>query len=139
MDEYQLIGFLVGSLHNLSVKYNTSILAYCQTNRAGIDKSDTSVVGLSDRIAQLCTSLSLFQKKTDDEISEDGVQNGNRKMYVLAARDGEGLDDSDYINIHMDGWKADIREGKLRSELLDEDNDNDDGFVSDDGMDVPFD
>ena len=65
-----------------------------------------------------CFGFTIFKRKTDEEIAEDGPDNGNRKLLPLVSRHGGGLDDNDYINCNMKGWCAKISEGKTRLELM---------------------
>ena len=130
MQEFQLLGFMMSSLHNFATRYKVPILALMQLNRDGITKESTDVASGSDRIIWLCSNFTLFKGKSDEEIAEDGVEAGNRKLVPLVARHGEGLDYRDYINCHMKGWCAKITEGKTKLELSQED--PEDGFIVDD-------
>ena len=71
----------------------------------------------SDRLIWLCTSFSIFKNKSDDEIAEDSVENGNKKLVPIVARHGAGLDDGDYINVSMMGEVAKLKELSTRNEL----------------------
>ena len=142
MKEYQLLGFMMTTLHNFAVRYKIPILMFIQLTRDGINKEDTSVAAGSDRIVWLCSNFTIFKTKSDEEIAESvgGVLSGNRKLVTLAARHGPGMDDRDYINCHMKGWCGKITEGKTAFELKEAH--NDEGFVvddNDDQKDIPFD
>jgi hypothetical protein len=129
-------------LHNFAHKYKIPILAFMQLNRDGITKETTDSASMSDRIIWLCSNFSIFKRKSDEEIAQDGPTNGNRKLITLIARHGGGLDDNDYINCHMKGWCAKITEGKTKLELLGNNNGEDNGFKMDgeqSGDEVPFD
>ena len=142
MKEYQILGFMMTHLHNFAHKYKIPILAFMQLNRDGITKETTDSASMSDRIIWLCSNFSIFKRKSDEEIAQDGPTNGNRKLITLIARHGGGLDDNDYINCHMKGWCAKITEGKTRLELLGNNNGEDNGFKMDgeqSGDEVPFD
>ena len=80
-------------------------------------KESTDVVSGSDRLVWLCSSFSIFKKKSDEEIAEDQGENGNRKLVPVVTRHGAGLDDYDYINIAMLGDTARIIEKPTRNEL----------------------
>ena len=141
MKEYQVLGFMMTALHNFAVRYQIPILAFVQLNRDGITKESTDTASGSDRIIWLCSNFSIFKRKTDEEIAEDGSKNGNRKLLPLVSRHGGGLDDNDYINCHMKGWCAKITEGKTRLELVNNKNQDDEGFVVDEdsnGEEIPF-
>jgi replicative DNA helicase len=118
MKEYQVLGFMMTSLHNFATKYKVPIVAFVQLNRDGITKESTDTASGSDRIIWLCSNFTIFKRKSDEEIAEDGPSNGNRKLVPLISRHGGGLDDNDYINCHMKGWCAKITEGKTRLELI---------------------
>jgi replicative DNA helicase len=140
LKEYQVLGFMMTQLHNFAVKYKVPILAFIQLNRDGITKESTDSASGSDRIIWLCSNFTIFKRKTDEEIAEDGPTNGNRKLVPLIARHGGGLDDNDYINCYMKGWCAKITEGKTRLELVNNVQNNDQGFVIDDNDEdrIPF-
>ena len=139
LKEYQMLGFMMTKLHNFARKYNVPIIAFVQLNRDGISKDSTDTVSQSDRIIWLCSNFTVFKRKTDEEIAEDGPTNGNRKLLPVIARHGGGLEDNDYINCHMKGWCAKVIEGKTRFETV-KNNGSDDGFnISEENQDIPFD
>jgi len=139
LKEYQMLGFMMTSLHNFARKYNVPIIAFVQLNRDGITKDSTDTVSQSDRIIWLCSNFTVFKRKTDEEIAEDGPTNGNRKLLPLIARHGGGLDDNDYINCYMKGWCAKVIEGKTRLELKKNNGNNDEGFDVEEDENIPFD
>jgi replicative DNA helicase len=116
MQEYQVLGFQITELHNLMVKLDTPCLTFVQLNRDGISKEDSSAVSGSDRLLWLCTSLAYFKEKSEEEIAEDGVKNGNRKLIIIKARNGGGLAPGDYINVNMIGSCSKLIELKTRNE-----------------------
>ena len=138
MKEYQLLGFLMTSLHNFAIKYEVPILAFIQLNRDGITKESTETASGSDRIIWLCSNFSIYKSKSDEEIAKDGPENGNRKLVPIIARHGEGLQDNDYINVNMIGKYGKLVEGKTAFELEDGTNiiDNDD--LGNHNDDIPF-
>lgn len=140
LKEYQVLGFMMTQLHNFAVKFKVPIVAFIQLNRDGITKESTDSASGSDRIIWLCSNFTIFKRKSDEEIAEDGATNGNRKLVPLIARHGGGLDDNDYINCYMKGWCAKITEGKTRLELVNNKNDKDEGFVLDENDEeiIPF-
>jgi len=117
LQEFQVLGFQITSLHNFCVQYDCPCLSFVQLNRDGITKESTDVVSGSDRLIWLCTSFTIFKKKSDEEIAEDGDDIGNRKLVPVVARHGAGLEDGDYINISMRGDVARIVENKTRNEI----------------------
>jgi replicative DNA helicase len=132
LKEYQVLGFMMTQLHNFAVKYKVPVVAFIQLNRDGITKESTDTASGSDRIIWLCSNFTIFKRKSDEEIAEDGPNNGNRKLVPLISRHGGGLDDNDYINCNMKGWCAKITEGKTRLELINNTTSKDEGFVIDD-------
>jgi len=88
-----------------------------QLNRDGITKESTDAVSGSDRLIWLCTSFSIFKLKSDEEIAQDGLSHGNRKLVPVVARHGEGLDDHDYISMIMHGKFGKIEQGLTRNEI----------------------
>lgn len=140
MKEYQILGFMMTQLHNFATKFKIPIIAFVQLNRDGITKETTDTASGSDRIIWLCSNFSIFKRKSDEEIAEDGPNNGNRKLIPVVSRHGSGLEDNDYINCHMKGWCAKITEGNTRIEISNGLNNN--GFEvqnnEDDASQIPF-
>ena len=137
LQEFQVLGFQITSLHNFCVQYDCPCLSFVQLNRDGITKESTDVVSGSDRLIWLCTSFSIFKNKSDEEIAEDGVENGNRKLVPLVSRHGPGLNDGDYINMSMKGDVSKIDEGITRNELKKNGKQDNQGFVVDEDKSEP--
>ncbi len=133
LQEYQVLGFLMTSLHNFMVRYAVPCVAYIQLNRDGITKEGTDAASGSDRIIWLCSNFSIFKKKTDEEIAEELAKGQtkifNRKMVVVVARHGPALEDGDYINMNMKGATAHIIEGQTRNAVFNLKNQS--GFTTD--------
>lgn len=143
LKEYQVLGFMMTALHNFAVKYKVPILSFIQLNRDGISKESTDSASGSDRIIWLCSNFSIFKRKSDEEIAEDGGKSGNRKLVPVISRHGGGLDDNDYINCHMKGWCAKITEGQTKLEIMHNNKSNSDGFLIDannneQNQEIPF-
>jgi replicative DNA helicase len=135
MKEYQVLGFMMTALHNFACKYKLPIVAFVQLNRDGISKESTDTASGSDRIIWLCSNFTIFKRKSDEEIAEDGPEAGNRKLIPVISRHGGGLDDNDYINCHMKGWCAKISEGQTRIELKNNLGIKTNGFTIDENKD----
>lgn len=132
LKEYQLLGFMTSSLHNICARYDIPVLAAIQLNRDGISKESTDVVSGSDRIIWLCTSFSILKTKSDEEIKTDGPNAGNRKLVPVVSRHGAGLDDKEYINCHFQGSYSRITEGRTNFEIANSPSGQDnDGFITD--------
>lgn len=142
LKEYQVLGFMMTSLHNFATRYKVPIVAFVQLNRDGITKESTDTASGSDRIIWLCSNFTIFKRKSDEEIAEDGPTEGNRKLVPIISRHGGGLDDNDYINCHMKGWCAKISEGRTKLEISNNINTKTkDGFIIDDNNNaeaIPF-
>ena len=109
MKEYQLLGFMMTGLHNFAVRYKVPILSFIQLNRDGITKESTDAASGSDRIVWLCSNFSIYKRKSDEEIAQDGAECGNRKMVPIITRHGKEPDGG-YINMNMIGEWAKIVE-----------------------------
>ncbi len=133
IQEYQALGFQISELHNVCVKLDIPCLAFVQLNREGETRESTDVVSGSDRIIWLCTSFTIFKHKTLEEIADDGLLNGNRKLVPIVSRHGAGLDYGDYINIKFDGSIGLIKEINTRNECKRSINDR--GLIAKDEID----
>lgn len=139
MQEYQVLGFQITKLHNFCVKYDVPCLSFVQLNRDGITKESTDVVSGSDRLIWLCTSFTIFKMKSEEEVAEDSIQNGNRKLVPVVARHGSGLDDGDYISIKMYGSIGKIEEGRTRNQIHAGGGASQEGFEVEDDIDTESD
>jgi len=135
--EFQMLGFLMTSLHNFAKKYDVPILAFIQLNRDGILSETSATVSGSDRIIWLCSNYSIYKEKTSDEIAEN-PNAGNRKLVVVATRHGEPLDQGDYINFYFDGSIASIKEGETRNNYWKSNNNQGFGVKEDNNEQIPF-
>jgi replicative DNA helicase len=123
VQEYQALGFQISELHNICVKLDIPCLSFVQLNRDGETRESTDVVSGSDRIIWLCTSFTIFKRKTEEEMANDGANNGSRKLVPIVSRHGAGLDYGDYINVRFNGEIGLIKELTTRNEALRSDND----------------
>lgn len=96
MKEYEALGHQAAGLSNFCIEMDLPCLAFVQLNRE-LD------IAQSDRLSWLATSVCTFNEKTEEEIIQDGIEYGNRKIIFDVARFGEGLDKGNYINIQFDG------------------------------------
>ncbi len=113
--EHQQLGFICSELKNFQTKYGSRCLCFGQMNRDGIDTEDTSVVRGSDRITDVCTSLTIFKEKGVDEMALEAGRKArySHKLVVLASRFGPKLARDDYINIRTVYSQGRVEEGPL--------------------------
>jgi len=121
MAEYQKLGFLVTALKNFLIRYDVPCLAFAQLNRDGIDGDSTAAMAGSDRILMYCSSLAFFKPKTLEEMAI-GTKYGNRKMHVVAARNGPGTDEETYLHMQFDKNIGRITEVCTQAKVKEEEN-----------------
>jgi replicative DNA helicase len=134
VQEYQVLGFQITKLHNFMVKYDVPCLAFVQLNRDGITKESTDVISGSDRLVWLCTSFSIFKRKSDEEVAEDNIRQGDRKLVTVETRHGEGMQDGNYVSIKMFGSIGRIEEGLTRDEIHNNARSRSQGFQTDESQ-----
>lgn len=93
---HDLIGADCAALHDFAEKYNLPIIAFGQTNR-NIDENIDCIAG-AKKIAELSDSVSLFKRKTPDEMQRD--PSGTHIMKVFKARYGKGI--QTHVNLQGD-------------------------------------
>jgi len=118
LQEYQLLGFLITSLHNFAVQFKLPVLATVQLNRDGVEKEGTEVISGSDRIGWLCSNFSILKKKSDTDLSDDPPHNGTKKLLVTDTRYGAGMEKGEYINIRDNLERATFVEGEYFSSVV---------------------
>lgn len=90
--EHQAIGEKIDKLKKLSEEINAPIITAMQMNRSGergtqgalVD--DSSAISLSDRLQWFASFVSIFRRKTLDEMGEDSNQFGTHKLIPLKTR-----------------------------------------------------
>jgi replicative DNA helicase len=110
MQEYQALGFQITKMNDFCIKYDIPCLSFVQLNRE-------EEIAQSDRLQWLASTVAKFQVKSDEEMADDGDENGNRKFVIIKARHGSGLDYGNYINIKMNGAIAKLTEWFTRDEI----------------------
>lgn len=120
MQEHQLLGFLISSLHDFAMQWGIPILATVQLNRDGVTEEGGHVAAGSDRILWLGSNFSILKAKTTKEFVEDPPINGNKKLIVTDTRYGPGMPSGEYINIVDKLNISKLEEGKYRSEVINE-------------------
>lgn len=117
--EYQILGFQMLQLLRMAARCDVAVLSLLQLNRDGVDKESTAVAAGSDRIIWKAASFTILKKKDEQEIAEDGSENGNLKLVPVIARHGEALSLGDYISVKFTGRTAKMEEGKTRYQIRD--------------------
>lgn len=115
--EYQMLGFLLGALHDLAADLNFPMIVMGQLNREGLRTDSIAAIAGSDRIVHNVDSLTIFRKKKIDEVEIDGHQRGTHMMKVVVARNGPGHDFDDWVNVHFDKSRGHFKEDKRNSEV----------------------
>lgn len=115
--EHQYLGQVITDLHNLAIKYNIAILSFVQLNREGINREDQGIIAGSDKLIGLCSSAVMIKIKGADDLVDDPLCNGDRKLITLAARFGPGTEVGEYINLKTDLSRAIIKEGLSNLEI----------------------
>jgi replicative DNA helicase len=110
MQEYQALGFQITKMNDFCIKYDIPCLSFVQLNRE-------EEIAQSDRLQWLASTVAKFQVKSDEEMADDGYENGNRKIVIVKARHGSGLEYGNYINVKMNGAIAKLSEGHTRDEI----------------------
>ena len=110
MQEYQALGFQITKMHDFCVINDIPCLSFVQLNRE-------NEVAQSDRLLWLATTVAKFEPKSEEEIADDGEENGNRKITITKSRHGSALEYGDYINVRMVGKYAKLKELHTRNEL----------------------
>tara|TARA_Y100000004_G_scaffold60376_1_gene67421 strand:+ start:5795 stop:7282 length:1488 start_codon:yes stop_codon:yes gene_type:complete len=119
MKEYQALGYQMQEMVNFTIKYDVPCLSFVQLNKEGATKETVETVSGSDRLSWFASSVTMFKRKSAEEIAEDNGATGNRKLVPLIARHGSGLpDEFDYINMTMIGEFGRIKEGLTKSECV---------------------
>lgn len=90
--EYLILGQTTNMLKNkIAGSMNIPVLSYCQINpRTGYGQEDinSSHISGSNRIIMYVNEMSFLRRKTDNEIAEHGVENGNRVWKLGETRSG---------------------------------------------------
>ena len=115
--EYQMLGFLLGALHDLASDMNFPMLALGQLNREALRVDSVATIGGSDRIVHNVDSLTLFRKKKPEEIDMDGEPRGSHLMKVFVSRKGPAHDYDEWINLTFDKSRGFFEEDKRNSEI----------------------
>lgn len=92
MQEYQVLGQIANTLKNKTAgQLNIPVLAFAQLNPRtvhGADDVNSSHMSGSNRIVMYTNELAFLRKKTEDEIANDGPENGNLVFKLGETRNG---------------------------------------------------
>ena len=96
-DSYQELGRFVDLIKN----------QVCgDMNIAGIGAAQATATGrLADsaKIARNASTIAMISDKTPEEIEQDGIECGNKKLRVVVNRNGMQMGPDEYIDLHFDG------------------------------------
>lgn len=104
--EYQEIGYYTSAMKSLVTdEINAGFMTFAQTNRFGVSKGkkvedivdNDSVISLSDRIKDNCTSVLLMRYKVMQELAAEKNAFGNVLIKVSKIRDGLGKDYDKFV------------------------------------------
>lgn len=110
LQEYQLIGLLMSSLHDCAAHLNIPIMALGQLNK----QEDIGI----RRIIENVDSATILRPKKLEERQEDGPSRGTHILEARFARNGCGHAFNEWVNIHFDKSCGQFREDKRNSEVV---------------------
>jgi replicative DNA helicase len=110
LQEYQLIGLLMSSLHDCSAQLNIPIMALGQLNK----QEDIGI----RRIVENVDSATILRPKKAEEIQEDGITRGSHVLEARFARNGCGHVYNEWVNVHFDKSCGQFKEDKRNSEIV---------------------
>lgn len=110
VQEYQLIGLLLSSLHDCAAKLNIPIIALGQLNK----KEDIGI----QRIIENVDSATILRPKRREEIEEDGDARGSHVLEVKWCRHGPGHSFNEWVNLFFDKSCGQFKEDKRNSEVV---------------------
>lgn len=91
-----------------------------ELNIAGIGAAQATSTGrLADsaKIARNASTIIMIQDKTPEEIQQDGVECGNKKLFVRFNRNGPQMNDGEYIDVNFIGDKILYEEARQHSPI----------------------
>lgn len=103
-ENYNVLGQKCDFLkNNVAGELNIAMLAGAQLNRQ-------NQVADSDKLERYVSSSILWRDKTSEEIARDGLECGNFAATIDLNRNGEMMDEEDYIDMAFDGNKMRIQQ-----------------------------
>jgi hypothetical protein len=116
--EHQVLGDMMSQMLNFIKKYQIPCLMMSQVNREAIFRPGQGTTSGSDRLEVFCESYAILGDKVEDDLVQDGYENGNLKLSLVYTRSGAGLKKGNYINIKTDLATSRVTEGQLFSEVV---------------------
>lgn len=105
-DNYNVLGQKCDFLkNNVAGELNIAMLAGAQLNRQ-------NQVADSDKLERYVSASVLWRDKTPEEITRDGLECGNFAATIDLNRNGEMMDEDDYISMQFDGNRMRIEQAK---------------------------
>lgn len=105
-ENYNVLGQKCDFLkNNVAGELNIAMLAGAQLNRQ-------NQVADSDKLERYVSASVLWRDKTAEEIAQDGVDCGNFAATIDLNRNGEMMDEDDYIDMQFDGNRMRIEQSK---------------------------
>lgn len=108
-ENYNVLGQKCDFLkNNIAGELNIAMLAGAQLNRQ-------NQVADSDKLERYVSASVLWRDKTSDELAQDGLDCGNFAATIDLNRNGEMMDEEDYIDFKFDGNRMRIEQAKRHS------------------------
>ncbi|MCI0559801.1 MAG: DnaB helicase C-terminal domain-containing protein, partial [Nitrososphaera sp.] len=101
-DEHQILGAITSKLHDEAVRLKLPMFVIGQQNRSAVESDSIVTIADSDKIARDIDSISIIRRKNEKELNLDPSDNGSHILKVLAARNGPGHLDDEYVNLQFD-------------------------------------
>lgn len=106
--EYQKLGKLTDWLKNdIAGSLDLAVISACQMDDGGNKVAD------SQKILRNCSTLGYLTRKSMEEIVTDTKDAGNLKLRVKANRNGEIMNDNEYINLQLLGNQCRLEQAKI--------------------------
>lgn len=105
--EYQKLGKLCDWLKNdVAGNLNLSCLTACQMDDKGTKIAD------SQKILRNSSTILYLLRKSMEEVAKDGRDSGNMKLICHANRNGQIMQEGEYINLVLNGDIATLSQAK---------------------------
>lgn len=106
--EHQALGSITDKIKNqICGELNLAGLGSAQLDRAGTKISDSS------KVERYASTICYLHRKTTDEILQDSKECGNMKLSISFNRNGSMTEESQYINLTMNGDLCRVSQAKI--------------------------